>query len=43
VAHAIIREHNGEIAVTSRPSGATFKVELPIADATAFSQGGRVS
>lgn len=43
VAHAIIREHGGVIGVTSRPSGATFKVELPIADATAFSQSGRVS
>ena len=39
VAHAIVREHGGEIDVTSRPSGATFKVELPVADAAAFSGG----
>jgi signal transduction histidine kinase len=43
VAHAIIREHGGVIDVMSRPTGATFRVELPIADATAFSQSGRVS
>ena len=43
VAHAIIREHQGVIEVISRPAGATFRVELPIADATAFSQSGRVS
>jgi signal transduction histidine kinase len=43
VAHAIIREHGGVIDVTSRPTGATFRVELPIADSTALSQSGRVS
>jgi two-component system, NtrC family, sensor kinase len=43
VAHAIVREHGGEIDVTSRPAGATFKVELPVADAAGFSQSGRVS
>ena len=42
VAHAIVREHGGEIGVTSRSSGATFRVELPIADAAAFSPGGRI-
>jgi two-component system NtrC family sensor kinase len=41
VAHAIVREHGGEIAVTSRPNGTTFRVELPVADAAAFSQAGR--
>ena len=42
VAHAIVREHNGEIVVTSHPPGATFRVELPIADAAAVSQGSRI-
>jgi signal transduction histidine kinase len=33
VAHAIVRDHGGEIRVSSRPSGgATFTVELPMAD-----------
>ena len=42
VAHAIVREHSGEIIVTSHPTGATFRVELPIADAAAFSPGSRI-
>ena len=42
VAHAILREHGGAIVVTSHPPGATFRVELPVADAAAFSQGSRI-
>jgi signal transduction histidine kinase len=37
VAHAIVRDHGGEIQVSSRQAGgATFTVELPIADSKAM-------
>jgi len=36
VAHAIVRDHGGEVQISSRPAaGATFTVELPVADAAA--------
>jgi signal transduction histidine kinase len=43
VAHAIVREHGGRIVLTSCPTGATFRVELPVADAATTSPAGRAT